>query len=246
MNDDIEFSKKILELIEQDKIDEAKKRMFNRIPDFLYKFFSLGHGFDKSLMTNLQENKIYFNAAHKMKDKTEYKNIKKCPKDESTKEIVDNMDREQIRDHLFTCFTYDENCINNEYMWQTYANGAQGFLCKFSVIDKTKFYPVLYSNEEPFMKQATSIYGDENEKLFEKNRFLFYVINLILKKEEYSVEKEIRLFYHYDFNLCCCSNKYVSVKDKLELIEIYLGANCSFKNKGLINKSFSAINIIGK
>lgn len=243
MKNNLNFSKEILHLIEHDNIELANKKLHKRIPKYIYKFFSLGNDYDENLIKKLNENKIFFNASYKMKDKTEYNNTKIIVNCKTSSDIAENIDMHQKRDRIFTCFTYGKNCINNEYMWKEYANNSQGILCKFKVLDKYILFPILYSNIEPVIRPATSNDDDENNKLFKKNSYLFNIINTILKKEEYSNENEIRMFSDIEFNIFCCSNKYISVIKALKLEEIYLGINCSSKNKNLIKNKFSGIQI---
>lgn len=237
----MEFSQKVLKLINEGKVEEAIAELNKRIPKIIYKFFRLECGYD-NLIDHLKNGEIFFNVARNMTDKNEFRNVRFEKGNEIDCEIANNMSKQQLRNICFACFTFDQNCIKDEYMWNEYANNAKGILCEFEVIDSSYLFPVLYSNNDVVIRKNYNIYDEE---YFNTNKFLFDVLKLILKKENFACENEVRIIFDRGFEGLYNSNGgYINIGKILRLKSIYFGSNCSLQNKEKITKQWNDVNIV--
>lgn len=243
MEDNIKFTQKILTLLEEGKVEVVISILRQRIPKQVFKFFRLDCGYDE-LLDHLKNNEVFFNLPSKMNDIREFHNVIFEKGSETDNKIANNMDKTQLRNTRIACFTYDKNCINNEKMWNEYANNGNGILVEFEVFLQDNLYPVLYSNKNVIIPRIENVHDDE---MFVTNRFLFDTLKLILKEEKYSHENEIRLIYNLGYERTFSRNgRYVNISSILRIKKIYFGSNCSEKNKERINELWKNENIVSE
>jgi phage regulator Rha-like protein len=148
-----------------------------------------------------------------------------------------------------SCFTYGMN----DFMWDNYANGRDGFCLRFEVISTGMFYPVIYLNKEiiDFTEDYIQDFRNMKKPLKEKRLSRPAILPWVLKDSPYFQENELRFLYGdaYDdendelggriaarkksmlgYKGTTCSYGYCGI----DLKEIIIGEKCSESHKKML------------
>lgn len=142
-----------LDLIENEKYEEATAYKSSCIPDVLYKYFWLDDNEEKNELrfSTLERGEIYLSTINQFNDPFEGKAFvfdedDNAPKGLRKKDCEDFI--KQINEHArICCFANPDEKYQNMPMWAYYANNHRGFCVEYEITDfhKKFMYPVSYS-----------------------------------------------------------------------------------------------------
>lgn len=222
-----------MQLIYEEKFDEAKELKDTAIPKLLYKYFPL---FDEDKNKYEEENskrieslarkQIWVSKYNLLNDPFEYKMLyldkEKIEKHGWSVEMLNEV-LEGIKEvSLTTCFSGETE--NNMPMWAHYANNHKGYCVSFRVAKPEPITPVFYEpNREGIASIAINLYSafcNRDEEKIVKYLTL-YNLSLCCKHSLWEYENEYRLVYpSYNSN----KGQLISLEEiGLEVESIYIG-----------------------
>lgn len=233
-----------LDLIEQEKYQEATAYRSSCIPDTLYKYFTLDDNADKNEMrlSTLKRGEIYLSTLDQFNDPFEGKAF--VFEDEPIAPWgFRRADYQTFIDHInshsrICCFANPEEKHQNMPMWAYYANNHRGFCVEYQMSAKQKkfLYPVSYGPERvvgnAFIgnlvmgiidmvkagKDSSEMPGDVSVY-----NHLAY-LSLTCKHISWRHEKEVRALVPVNFG-----NFFPAIPSK-----IYIGMNCSAEHEATL------------
>lgn len=146
----------------------------------------------------------------------------------------------------------DIHPLNNMPMWAYYSNNHHGICVEYTVCNPICLYPVSYEQERNPMSVVlgnfVSLALDAvNGKISGQNpellKYQFLILNLMcVKHRSWKQENEFRILFPYPRLIG--NGKRVSLKNiGLEISAIYLGKDCSNRNKNKLKKVASNLNV---
>ena len=132
-----------------------------------------------------------------------------------------------------SCFTYG----TNEFMWENYANGRNGFCLRFDVINTDMFYPIIYLNKNKidFTDDYIQDFRNMKKPLMEKRLSRPAILPWVLKDSPYFQENELRFLYGdaYDDENDELGGRIAAGKKSLMG---YKGTTCEYDYSGIVLK----------
>lgn len=146
----------------------------------------------------------------------------------------------------------DIHPLNNMPMWAYYANNHHGICVEYTVCNPICLYPVSYEKERNPMSVVLGNFvalaldamdgkiSGQNPELL---KYQFLVLNLMcVKHRSWKQENEFRILFPYPRLIG--NGKRVDLKEiGLEISAIYLGKDCSNRNKNKLKKVASNLNV---
>lgn len=226
---DVEY-KKYIELINEDKLDEATDYRRAIMPQYIYKFYPLysktGRGkTDRRTFATLRSNQIWCSKIEFFNDPFE--------------EIgyYYEMDRD-VEIRLASCLrisSFAADAADNISMWAYYANCHKGFCVKYEVTDNSYLYDVSYISQRRSQVDLWNdvIYKTSKGQSTQKEQLLIYE-KYLTKHMSWSNEKEYRIILAT--NTKEPYGKLVKCESVgLEPVKIYAGLHCTKENIKKLN-----------
>lgn len=146
----------------------------------------------------------------------------------------------------------DIHPLNNMPMWAYYANNHHGICVEYTVCNPICLYPVSYEKERNPMSVVLgnfvalaldAVDGKISGQNPELLKYQFLVLNLMcVKHRSWKQENEFRILFPYPRLIG--DGKRVDLKEiGLEISAIYLGKDCSNRNKNKLKKVASNLNV---
>lgn len=222
--------KKYLQLIADDKLDDAINFRRSTMPKYIYKFYPLysksGRGkIDKRTFDTLRDNKIWCGKIEYFNDP--YEGI-------GHYYGVDKEVEVRLASFLRVA-AFAEDADSNISMWAYYTNSHKGFCVKYEVLDNRYLYDINYIEHR---KSQTELWIDAIMKKSmgmstEKEQLLIYE-KYLTKHISWSNEKEYRIMLATE-----TQEKYgravTCERIGLRPVKIYAGIDCSKNAKKRLN-----------
>ena len=222
--------KKYMELISENKLDEATDFRRDIMAKFIYKFYPLtsktARGkVDKRILNTLRNNEIWCSKLECFNDPYEGIGLY----------FEENKDTERRLADILRVACFTENAATNISMWAYYANCHKGFCVKYEVLNNEKLYDVNYIEHRESQKE---IWNDALRKTMRgessvKEQLLIYEKYLI-KHVSWGNEKEYRIII--DTEEKDQYGRTVKCEELgLKPVKMYTGINCSNEAKKILN-----------
>ena len=224
-----------IDLISEERYEEATAYKSSCIPDVLYKYFWLDDDEKKNEMrlSTLERGEIYLSTLDQFNDPFEGKAFVFEEDDSSkgpSKAICEDFIK-QINSHArICCFSNSDEKHQNMPMWAYYANNHRGFCVEYRIVDRQKkfIYPVSY---DPIRVKGNHFIG----------RLIMGIYQMAVEgKDSSEMSGEISAYNHMAYLSLTC--KHVSWRHEKEFralvpteygmffpavpSKIYVGMNC--------------------
>lgn len=248
----------------QDKgVEEAENYRKNNAPQKIYKFipfFDSGNSaVNKRNLETLEEKKVWASKYFALSDPFEFNGM--YLDEEKILKSGNNVDTfykywESITNNFITvsfCAEKEDiHPLNNMPMWAYYSNNHHGICVEYNVCNPSCLYPVSYEKQRYPMSSvlgnfislaSDAVSGKISGQNPELLKYQFLIINLMcVKHRSWQQENEFRILYPE--TRLSENGKRVGLKDiGLEISAIYLGKDCSSRNKNQLKKAASNLNI---
>lgn len=263
-----EFNKYI-SLINEKKLAEAVEYRKSNMPKKIYKYISLSDTYscnkdnnqlcevnkklDELKFATLNENKLWLSRFENLNDPYEYRGIY-LKKDELSSKgwPINNLEEYLNRmKNIFLICSFSKNIVDNMPMWAHYANNHRGFCIEYNVLNAKAVFPISYEKERIGIASILTDIFKLTDKIIEgkidehDKDFQFYMTLIthfaLLKHKSWKYENEYRVLYA-DLGKSESGITIPSINVGLEVSKIYIGSQCSEKNK---NKLINIANNIG-
>lgn len=249
------FQAKGVKVAEQYRMDNAPKKIYKFIP-----FYDKGNAaVNKRNLETLEEEKVWASKYFTLNDPFEFNGMY-LDEDKILKSGNDVDTFYEYWKYITNSFVTVSFCaekedihpLNNMPMWAYYSNNHHGICVEYNVCNPICLYPVSYEQERNPMSVVLgnfvalaldAVDGKISGQNPELLKYQFIILNLMcVKHRSWRQENEFRILFPYP--RLSGNGERLSLKEiGLEISAIYLGKDCSSRNKTKLRKAASNLNL---
>lgn len=240
---------------DQYRIDNAPKKLYKFIP-----FYDRGNpGINKRNLETLEEKRVWASKYFVLNDPYEFNGMY-LDEDRILKSGNDVETFYEYWRYITNCFVTVSFCaekgdmhpLNNMPMWAYYSNNHHGICVEYNVCNSICLYPVSYESERNPMSAVLgnfvalaldAVHGKISGQNSELLKYQFVILNLMcIKHKSWQQENEFRILFPYP--KLKEDGKRLGLRDiGLEISAIYLGKDCSNRNKKKLKEIASNLHV---
>jgi hypothetical protein len=228
-------------LIMKGKVKEARKLLNDSVPNKLYKFSTIGEKDRDKRINTWKSKKIYVPKVACLNDIQECSTLYIKVKDKKANDLWN-----KFFPNTVCIFSMTANDYQNQLMWAYYTN-HEGICFEYEVVDKTKIFPVFYTDKKNDITFLLPILSGKNideskkeeNKLFKEQVLEYMRTNHLAKHTSWESENEFR---YVTVDLSQRNGIEMNLSDiGLKVTKIIAGAKFDFNNNFSILKELGDI-----